>query len=194
MEAPGSGLSGRSSLWWDRAPDLGPAPGLSTASQSRPTDADLLTDVEAVVGTAWAHTIIGSAADERLEGGGGSDLLSGQGGNDTLVGGSDLGLDTFEIVASPGHEVVIKGFQVMHDVLLFRGAEFDVTAAWGASNGDAVITFEGGTVRVVGVEPHPELAGSVVFAPHRGRPAAKPLQPAHRTDHLGRRTRQRSLR
>jgi Ca2+-binding RTX toxin-like protein len=49
---------------------------------------DMLTSIEAVLGSGFADTLLGSTAANRLEGGGGDDLLGGRGGQDTFDGGA----------------------------------------------------------------------------------------------------------
>ena len=53
---------------------------------------DSLTEIEAVLGSAYDDTLAGNAAANWLEGGDGSDVLAGRGGADTLRGGA--GFDT----------------------------------------------------------------------------------------------------
>lgn len=49
---------------------------------------DVLTEIEAIIGSDYADTLIGNGADNILSGGLGSDYLIGQGGNDRLIGGA----------------------------------------------------------------------------------------------------------
>lgn len=65
------------------------------------------TDVEDVVGTAFADYIVGDGGDNRLYGGGGGDVLVGQDGNDTLDGGGhddhlDGGVGTGDVARGAG--------------------------------------------------------------------------------------------
>ncbi|MGZ9098168.1 MAG: cadherin-like domain-containing protein [Brevundimonas sp.] len=54
---------------------------------------DVVSNFEAVIGSAFADTLIGSLADDVLEGGAGADLLKGFGGSDTArYGGSASGV------------------------------------------------------------------------------------------------------
>jgi Ca2+-binding RTX toxin-like protein len=48
---------------------------------------DILTSIEAVVGSNYADTLIGNASDNVLDGGLGNDMLRGGDGDDTLIGG-----------------------------------------------------------------------------------------------------------
>ncbi|MEP0069087.1 calcium-binding protein [Pyruvatibacter sp.] len=47
--------------------------------------ADTLTNVERVIGSAYADTLTGSSADNQFTGGGGNDTISGAGGNDRAI-------------------------------------------------------------------------------------------------------------
>ncbi len=49
---------------------------------------DILTEIEAILGSAFEDTLRGGAAADILSGGGANDVLFGSGGNDTLYGGS----------------------------------------------------------------------------------------------------------
>ncbi len=48
---------------------------------------DVLTDIEAIVGTGSDDALAGDALDNRLDGAAGNDSIAGGGGNDTIVGG-----------------------------------------------------------------------------------------------------------
>ncbi|SDE41084.1 Hemolysin-type calcium-binding repeat-containing protein [Belnapia rosea] len=64
------------------------------------SDGDQLTDMENVIGTAFADTLFGSAAANRLEGGTGNDWFRGGAGADTMFGG--VGTDTADFSTSDG--------------------------------------------------------------------------------------------
>jgi len=72
--------------------------------------ADLISNIENVVGTNGNDSITGDATGNLLQGLGGDDLLNGGGGNDTLIGGTGadnltggLGNDIFIIAAAADH-------------------------------------------------------------------------------------------
>jgi Ca2+-binding RTX toxin-like protein len=61
---------------------------------------DVLTNVEAVIGSNFADSLTGSATGNEILAGGGNDILEGLGGGDYLDGG--LGIDTASYLSSAG--------------------------------------------------------------------------------------------
>ena len=59
-----------------------------TTAQKTGQGRDVLSEVENLIGSAYADRLTGNAGDNLLDGGKGNDTLSGGGGNDTLIGGS----------------------------------------------------------------------------------------------------------
>lgn len=87
--------------------DLGSA-GAATGAAA----GDLFTEVEGIIGSAFADTLCGDGADNFLSGGEGADRICGRGGNDTLDGGG--GRDRLE--GGDGHDVLYAGGD--HDEVL----------------------------------------------------------------------------
>ncbi|GAW35556.1 bifunctional hemolysin/adenylate cyclase precursor [Roseovarius sp. A-2] len=88
--------------------------------------------------------LIGGAGADRLLGGNGHDTFRGDGGNDLMIGGA--GTDLF--IFKAGHGVdTITDFEAGIDHLQFEGIQYgDLSIA--AQNGDALISWTGGTVRL----------------------------------------------
>ena len=111
-------------------------------------------------GLAANELLRGGIGNDRLLGGAGDDVLYGGEGNDLLVGGS--GMDLF--VLSPGNDTVL-------DFSLWRITEYGqfvddmigipdgssatalVASAISDGEGGCVISYGGGTLRLVGIEP-----------------------------------------
>lgn len=51
-------------------------------------EGDIITGIEALIGSDFADTLVGSAGDNLIDGGAGADFLSGGDGNDTVLGGA----------------------------------------------------------------------------------------------------------
>jgi len=78
--------------------------------------ADIVKNVEYVIGTGAADSITGNSASNSISGGAGADTLSGGDGRDTLNGGAGAdslvggnGDDTFVIGASDGTDTIVGG-------------------------------------------------------------------------------------
>jgi Ca2+-binding RTX toxin-like protein len=111
-----------------QAADYSTAPGAVAVSLATGTgslgdaNGDVLTDIENLIGSAYADTLVGNAGSNVLVGGAGNDMLTGGAGGDTLAGdsgndtlaggsGSDLliggdGNDTYVFNAGDGHDLV----------------------------------------------------------------------------------------
>ena len=63
-----------------------------TTAQKTGQGRDVLSEVENLIGSAFADQLTGDAGGNRLDGGKGDDTLSGGAGHDTLIGGSGLDL------------------------------------------------------------------------------------------------------
>jgi Ca2+-binding RTX toxin-like protein len=93
------------------------------------------------------------AGNDYLNGGNGDDILEGQRGNDTLVGG--LGRDVFVFGNSHGNDLILD-FQLGFDLIDLSATDFDssvdVLLASTTSSVGAVISWEGGTITLSGVQ------------------------------------------
>ena len=106
-------------------------------------ETDVLTSIEAVVGSDDADVIIGSDQVNSLNGGDGDDVIRGEGGDDILTGGG--GADIFEIGADDGFDV-ITDFQVGIDEIRLSdfAPDFDLSGAVSGAQqdgADAVLSF-----------------------------------------------------
>lgn len=103
--------------------------------------------IDVVYGNLGADILYGGQGDDVLYGGQGDDTLRGNVGNDRMLG--NLGADRFEF--SGGGNDTISGFDGgAGDRLALR--ELGYTTSSDAA-GDAVVTFAGGSVTLLGVAP-----------------------------------------
>ncbi|MEM7544632.1 MAG: calcium-binding protein [Pseudomonadota bacterium] len=103
---------------------------------------------DTVLGGQGNDTLNGNAGDDHLRGGAGNDVVRGGKGDDELTGGA--GADRFLFKAGDGDNV-ITDFNDNADVIEFAGRlRFDDLQI-SAQGGDAVISFEGGSVLLDGV-------------------------------------------
>ena len=119
---------------------------LTGTVQGGQAQGDVLTGIEAVIGSEAADVLVGDWADNLLNGGGGGDHLMGGQGDDTLVGGRGLGGDTF--VFNPGDATDwILDFERGRDVIDLRTYHFasfaDIMAVTEISDSgkDTIIDF-----------------------------------------------------
>lgn len=98
---------------------------------------DTLTNIENVIGSAFADTITGSNAANILDGGAGDDLILGVGGNDTLYGGD--GDDTLH--GNGGTDTIDGG--AGSDTVAYAFALFGITVSLttGSATGDGPDTL-----------------------------------------------------
>ncbi len=97
-------------------------------------------------GGSGGDVLMGGEGDDRLDGGAGNDVLDGGLGDDTFTGG--VGGDIFRFGANNGGADVITDFDFDWDRLDAGPQGFTQAVADGA---DTVLTYAGGTVRLLGV-------------------------------------------
>ena len=107
--------------------------GVTVSLADPDASADVLSNIERVVGSAHADTLSGGAADDRLLGGGGDDALAGGAGDDALIGGT--GADTLDGGTGYDSAVYIRASE---------GVLLDLTtgARGGEAIGDVLIGIE----------------------------------------------------
>ena len=106
---------------------------------------DTYSNMEGVIGTAFADTLTGSSGDDILRGEGGNDTLDGAGGNDTLIGGT--GADT--LTGGLGNDIFVLSTPLNNvDTITdyAAGDTVDITGILSVATGTNVIT--GGYLRV----------------------------------------------
>jgi len=137
--------------------DVGVTVNLATGTGSGGHAAgDTLTGIERLRGSAHDDVLTGDAGNNRLrgdagadtlDGGAGQDRLGGGAGADTLTGGA--GRDVFVFRAFEGD--TITDFEDGMDLIRIRDGGFGDLAISG-SNGAVVVTRDGGTLTLTGVE------------------------------------------
>jgi Ca2+-binding RTX toxin-like protein len=108
-------------------------------------------DDDKLIGGGGSDVLKGQAGNDRLVGGGGSDLLIGGGGADILVGGG--GADRFHFSGNAGDDTV-RRFQDGIDQISLRGSDdrFADLRITDTADGDALLTYAGGTVLFRGLD------------------------------------------
>jgi Ca2+-binding RTX toxin-like protein len=131
---------------------------------------DLVSQVENLIGSAFADTLTGTSLDNRLEGGAGNDTLMGLEGADTLVGGA--GLDVFRYVqnsfspSAPGDH--IEDFTSGFDLIDLSGAYNGTLSYIGSAafSGVGQVRYEAGVIYVnVANDTAAELTINLTGAP-----------------------------
>jgi len=79
---------------------------LASAQNTDGAGADILTNFENLIGSAYADSLTGSSGDNVIEGGAGNDTLDGGLGNDTLDGGA--GVDTASYASATNTGVTVS--------------------------------------------------------------------------------------
>lgn len=113
-------------------------------------------------GGAQGDKLLGGAGDDVLAGNGGKDILRGGTGDDALAGGG--GADTFVFGPSDGADQ-ISDFQDGIDKIQFaqHGLRMsDLTIE--AQGGDTLITYSGGTILLLGIDPSDISRANFLFA------------------------------
>ena len=128
--------------------------------------------VDTISGSAGADDIRGGAANDTLVGNGGADIIRGGGGNDTIT--PSAGLDTVVFGVGDGSDT-INGFDANatggQDLLNLSElgltlANFNTMSKVGQVVGtrtDTILTFNGVTIRLIGVAPGAVTATDFAF-------------------------------
>jgi Ca2+-binding RTX toxin-like protein len=93
---------------------------------------DSFTEIENVVGSAFADAIEGTAGDNRIDGGAGNDTLLGGGGNDSLFGGD--GEDVLRNIGAGNH--FYDGGAGLNNTVSYEGFTTAVTLNLAAADGN----------------------------------------------------------
>lgn len=121
-----------------------------SASGSEATG-DTFTGFENLLGSGFNDTLVGDSNANLLNGNPGNDWLDGAGGNDTLTG--SLGNDIFYFSGSHGNDT-ITDFErvgpVAGDIIQISGGSYGALS-FSQSGSNAVITYSGGTITLIGV-------------------------------------------
>ena len=100
---------------------------------------------DTLMGGDGEDRLFGEQGDDQLNGGSGTDWIAGGGGSDTLTGGADR--DIF--FASGGGNDVVTDYVVGVDIVDFGLlGERDISVE--SVNGDAVVTYDDGSLKLVG--------------------------------------------
>lgn len=140
---------------------------LTTAQNTGGANTDTITNIENIVGTAFADTLLGNAAanvidsgagNDKLSGGDGNDILIGGGGADTLTGGAGVDKFVFKSIADStvaAHDTItdfVKGIDKISltDIDANTSASgsqhFNLIASTAAFSGAGQIKFSGGVL------------------------------------------------
>lgn len=94
--------------------------------------------------------LYGGAEYDQLRGDAGNDVLNGGTGDDMLIGGADS--DTFVFASDDGDDN-IRDFNLLEDLIAFSsGASSATDLTFSDSNGDLLISYDGGTILLTGVD------------------------------------------
>ncbi len=106
-------------------------------------EGDILSDIENLVGSAFADSLTGDANANRLDGNGGGDTLTGNGGADIFVYRAGYGATAVtDFVAGPGimDRVLLAGMPSVHDLddVLARATQVGPDTVIDFGNGDTL--------------------------------------------------------